>query len=44
MASLSNSLSQSLGKLKDWKKESFGISGETSREKFRILVYNESII
>ncbi len=44
MASSNTSLSQSLGNLKEWKKESFGISGETTHEKFRILVYTESII
>jgi alpha-glucosidase len=44
MASSRTSLSQSLGNLKEWKKESFGISGETDHEKFRVQVYNESII
>lgn len=44
MASSRTSLSQSLGNLKEWRKESFGISGETDHEKFRIQVYNESII
>ncbi len=44
MASSNASLSQSLGNLKEWKKETFGISGETTHEKFRIVVYNESII
>ncbi len=44
MASVNNSLSQSLGNLQGWKKESFGISGKTNHEKFRILIYNESII
>ncbi len=44
MALSPNSLSQSLGILQEWKKESFGISGETMLEKFRIQVYNESII
>src|SRR6187399_993022 len=44
MASSRTSLSQSLGNLKEWKKESFGISGKTDHEKFRVQVYNESIV
>ncbi|MEO7988239.1 MAG: glycoside hydrolase family 31 protein [Chryseolinea sp.] len=44
MASSHASLSRSLGNLNKWKKETFGISGETTHEKFRILVYNASII
>ncbi len=44
MAALNTSLSQSLGNLKHWKKESFGISGETTHEKFQVQIYTESII
>jgi len=36
-------LSQSLGDLKEWKKETHGITGSTSSGQFRVLFYNEGI-
>lgn len=39
-----STLSQDLGKLKQWKKESNGISGETDSGKFRVLVYSDNIV
>ncbi|MFZ6009127.1 MAG: glycoside hydrolase family 31 protein [Bacteroidota bacterium] len=37
-------LSQSLGKLIHWNTEPFGLSGETTHGKFRIQVYNDSLV
>ena len=39
-----SALSQDLGKLKQWKKESTGISGETDSGKFRVDVYSNNIV
>jgi len=38
--SFSSPLSQSLGNLISWKKDEFGLSGETTCGKFRVIVYN----
>jgi len=40
---LNASLSQSLGDLKEWKKEAHGITADTSFGQFRVLFYNEGI-
>jgi len=40
---IKSTLSESLGPVKTWKKSTNGISGETSKEKFEIVIYNESI-
>jgi alpha-glucosidase len=40
---LNSTLSQSLGKLQLWRKETYGVSGETSHGKFRVLFYAEGI-
>jgi alpha-glucosidase len=40
---LNSHLSQSVGQIKNWQKESTGISGETEKEKFSVQVYTESI-
>jgi alpha-glucosidase len=39
-----STLSQDPGKLKQWKKESNGISGETDSGTFRVLVYSNNIV
>lgn len=41
---LNASLSKSLGDLNGWKKEAYGITGDTSFGKFRVLFYNEGIV
>jgi alpha-glucosidase len=39
-----STLSQDLGNLKQWKKESSGVSGETDSGKFRVTVYSNNIV
>jgi alpha-glucosidase len=39
-----SSLSHSLGNLLNWKKESNGLSGETTSGRFRVLVYNSNTV
>src|SRR5688572_7721462 len=36
--------STSVGKIKRWQKENAGISGETEKEKFKILFYSENTV
>ncbi|HEY0654849.1 MAG TPA: glycoside hydrolase family 31 protein [Chryseosolibacter sp.] len=36
--------SHDLGKLKQWKKEANGITGETDAGKFRVLVYSDNVV
>jgi alpha-glucosidase len=40
---LNSTLSKSLGKLKQWNKENYGLLGETSHGKFRIQFFNDGI-
>jgi len=44
MMSNRKSLSKSLGELKYWNKQSFGIEAETEEVKFKLLIYNHKII
>lgn len=39
-----SSLSQSLGNLTNWKQESYGLTGETTCGKFRVLIYNHNTV
>jgi alpha-glucosidase len=41
---LHSSLSQSLGNLTNWKQETYGLVGETTYGKFRVLVYNGNTV
>lgn len=44
MATINSSLSESIGSLLSWSKTSNGLIGNTSKEKFRVQVYNPSLI